>query len=192
MNGKPVASKAAGLGAALCLGLAVLASGCASFSGPDIVPGASTAAYVEASMGPPAERIALADGTAVWFYPRQPLGRTTYAVTLGPDNIVRSFEQRLTENNLARIVIDKSNMNDIRALFGPPNQVLRYPNRDGDSWEYNMYGGAGDVYWKILSVRFGADGLVKDVSLVDDPSDPRVQGDGFRGSGFGFGFGLGF
>lgn len=178
-------NKSAALGAALYMGLAVLASGCASFHGPDIVPGVSTAAHVEAGMGPPAEKLALAGGTTVWFYPRQPFGRATYAVTLGPDGIVRSFEQRLTEQNISRIVVDKSSMQDVRALFGPPGAVVRYPNRDGDSWEYNMYGGAGDVYWKILSVRFGSDDLVKDVALVDDPGDPRVQGDGFRGFGLG-------
>jgi hypothetical protein len=162
---------------------AALVSGCASFNGPDIVPGATPAGYVEATLGSPAEKVALADGMTTWFYPNQPYGRVTYAVTIGPDNIVRSYEQRLTEANLSRIVIDKSTMHDIRALFGPPYHVLRYPNRDGDSWEYNMYGGAGNVYWKIMSIRFGADGLVKDVAVVDDPSDPRVQG--FSGFGFG-------
>ena len=165
---------------------AALVSGCATtLGGGEIVPGASTAAHVEAVMGQPMEKIALAGGETEWFYPRQPYGRTSYAVTLGPDNVVRSVEQRLNEKALARIVPDKSSMKDIRALLGPPYHVLRYPNRDGDSWEYNMYGGPGDVYWKILSVRFGADGLVKDVAMVDDPTDPRVQGGSFRGFGFG-------
>jgi hypothetical protein len=186
---------------ALALSAALVTGGCASFNGPDIIPGTTNASYVEANMGSPAEKVALADGSTVWFYPNQPYGRVTYAVTIGRDNIVRSYDQRLNEANLSRIVPDKSSMHDIRALFGPPYHVLRYPNRDGDSWEYNMYGGAGNVYWKILSIRFGADGLVKDVSMVDDPSDPRVQGFDRRGGGLGigiggggggFGFGFGF
>ena len=131
-------------------------------------------------MGPPVEKVSLATGEVVWFYPRQPFGRLSYAVVLGADGIVRSVEQRLTEKNMQRIVPDSSTMQDVRALFGPPTAVVRYPNRDGDSWEYNMLGGPIND-WKILSVRFDEAGLVKDVSYVDDPTSPRLRGrSGFR------------
>lgn len=157
----------------MCL-LALLVAGCASLGGADLVPGASTAAQVEVSMGPPAEKISLQNGEMVWFYPQQPYGRVSYAVVLGSDGIVRSVEQRLTEKSMQRIVPDSSTMQEVRALLGPPTAVVRYPGRDGDSWEYNMLGGPIND-WKILSVRFDQAGLVKDVSFVDDPDSPRLS-----------------
>ena len=136
-------------------------------------------------MGPPAEKVSLSTGDTVWFYPNQPYGRVSYAVVLGADGIVRSVEQRLTEKSMQRIVPDSSTMQEVRALLGPPTAVVRYPNRNGDSWEYNMLGGPIND-WKILSVRFDQAGLVRDVSYVDDPDSPRLRRRG------GFRFSLGF
>ena len=42
------------------------------------------------------------------------------------------------------IAVNKSTVNDVRTQFGPPNRVVRYPGRDGDSWEYNLRGGPGN------------------------------------------------
>ena len=43
------------------------------------------------------------DGSLTWEYPRGPAGVDTYMITLGPDRVLRSVEQVLTEAHYARI-----------------------------------------------------------------------------------------
>lgn len=150
----------------------LIASGCATFDGSHLVPGNSTAAEVQATMGNPAERTP-AGANVLWWYPRQ-LSRDNYAVIVGPDNIVKGVEQRLTEANLKNIVVGQTTPQDLRALLGPPHFVTRYRWRDGDSWEYLMNGGLGNSTgsiddWMILSVRFDGTGIVRDVTYIADP-----------------------
>ena len=80
------------------LSAAAMAAGCSSlsYSGRGLVHGKSDAKEVEALMGPPAERITVASGDSVWFYPRNPAGPHTYAVRLNPQGIVQEVDQRLT------------------------------------------------------------------------------------------------
>src|SRR5512143_1325556 len=108
----------------LLLGAALLA-GCASYDGRGLVPGKSSAAEVEQLMGPPAEKTVEPDGDTVWFYPRGPMGRHTYAVRVAPDGVVRSVEQRLTVENLQKLVAGETTAKDVRALFGPPSRAFR-------------------------------------------------------------------
>ena len=163
--------------------LAVMA-GCASigaFDGSSLVPGRSTAADVVATMGQPVEKVGVGGDTLYW-YPRQSeVSRASYAVRVGPDNIVKSVEQRLTDENLKKIVAGKTTQQDMRALMGPPFFVVRYPGNDGDSWEYKM--NPGNIQdWMVLSVRFDAAGVVRNVTYVadtardhDDDSGPSMR-----------------
>ena len=155
------------LKAACLLALGLLA-GCASYSGGNLVPGASTEAEVLASMGNPADRLVTPEGENVWFYPRAPYGRQTYAVIIGPDHVVRRVEARLTPENVKKLVVGKTTMADLRALMGPPERVLRYPFHDGDSWEYRMIPGP-KIDWMYLSVRFDPAGVASVVTYIDDP-----------------------
>lgn len=136
---------------------------------PDPVPGVSTRDEVLARMGQPAERMALSNGDEEWFWPRQPYGRVTWAAVFDPGGMLKHFDQRLTEANLRYIVPGKTTAPEVRALLGPPWRILRYPRRDGDSWEWNMGPGSID-FWKQLSVRFDAQDVVADVSYIDDPA----------------------
>ena len=95
-------------------------AGCASYDGRGLVPGASTAAQVEAVMGKPAERVSRPDGGAVLYYPRNPIGRHTYAITLGSDGVMRGIDQRLTLDNINRLVSGKTTSKEVREMFGPP------------------------------------------------------------------------
>src|ERR1039458_813386 len=87
---------------------ALLASACAGYSGSDLIAGKSTVTEIQASMGVPAEELALPDGNSVWYYPRGPVGRQTFAVTLGPDGVLRGIDQRLTMANVAKLVQGRS------------------------------------------------------------------------------------
>ena len=146
--------------------LALLMAGCASIDGAGLVPGSATAADVERTMGAPAEKIPLAGGDAVWFYPRQPTGLRSYAVTLSGDGRLRSIEQRLTEQNLKLLVPGITTMKDARALLGPPWRSARNFLNDRDCWDYRMYN-AVQAEFK-LSVQFSDDGLLREVIFLED------------------------
>src|SRR5882757_9956345 len=87
----------------LFVGTALL-SGCASFSGHGLIPGQSRPADVEALMGPPAERVLRDGGESFWYYPRQPTGLQTFVVRFSPEGVMQDIEQRLTEQNLAKLM----------------------------------------------------------------------------------------
>ncbi|OFZ92338.1 MAG: hypothetical protein A2Z64_08005 [Betaproteobacteria bacterium RIFCSPLOWO2_02_67_12] len=146
---------------------AALAAGCASYDGRTLVPGRSTAAEVEATMGRPAEKMERA-GDSIWWYPRGPLGFHSYAVYIGPDGLLRRIEQRLTLENVQRLVPGSTTRKDVRELFGPPFVVSRLPRLQREVWEYQLL----DVVfrWKLW-VQFSDDGVVREVLQMRHPDE---------------------
>ena len=146
-----------------------LVAGCASYSGSTLVPGKSTAAEVESTMGAPADKVNAAGGEAVWFYPRGPAGRQTFAVRIGPDGVVRAVEPRLTMENIGKLAVDRSTTADARSLLGPPYMVRKFPQRQRDAWEYKMIeGGFQTNNFKVLTLEFSGDGILRQSLFQDD------------------------
>ena len=81
---------------------AAILPGCDSVVLQDIRPGVTTAVEVRAKMGNPGFEFRNEDGSVTWEYSRQPAGVHCYMITLGPDQIVRSLDQVLTEANFAK------------------------------------------------------------------------------------------
>ncbi len=154
---------------------AVLLSACASYSGSGLIAGQSTAAEVEALMGKPAERFEKSGGGSVFFYPRGPLGRETYAVVIGANGKVQAIEQRLTDANIAKLVLGTTTAREVRELFGPPSVTTHYARLQRDVWEYPM-----DPLYRpfVLTVQFSADGIVREVFKMKDykAEPPSVDG----------------
>jgi hypothetical protein len=159
---------------ATCLAAALL-SACASYSGSSLVAGKSTAAEVEALMGQPAERIEKPGGGSVLFYPRGPAGRETYAVSIGADGKVQTVEQRLTDANIARLVLGTTTAREVRELFGPPATTTRFPRLERDVWEYHM-DPISMPY--LLLVQFSPEGIVREVFKMKDYSVEIPSGSG--------------
>lgn len=145
---------------------AAMLSGCASYSGRGLVPGQSNARDVEALMGAPVERISLAGGDSVWFYPQNPNGLHTYAVRLNPQGIVQAVEQRLTVENLSKLVPGTTTAAQVRELLGPPWQVTRMARQARDVWSYRMQDNA--LVRHDLYVQFSTDGVVREVIMLRD------------------------
>lgn len=155
---------------------AALVAGCASYNGSNLIAGRSTAAEVESSMGAPAEKHTEANGDAIWFYPRGPSGRQTFAVRIGQDGVVRGVEQRLTSANVAALTADKSTAQEARAVLGPPNFNRYFPRTKRYNWEYAMTEGEGDNQYstsnfKRLTLEFSEDSVLRRVTLQDDFND---------------------
>ena len=158
--------------------IAVLAAGlagCASYDGSGLVPGKSTSADIQATMGMPAERQASGPLT-VWWYPRGPMGFHTYAVLVGSDGVLKSIEQRLTVQNVQKVTPNSWTKKEVRELFGPPFMVSTLPRLEREVWEYQLR--EVDFKWKLW-VQFSPDGVVREVLQMRHPDmDPPGNGSG--------------
>jgi hypothetical protein len=146
--------------------IVLLAQGCASFDGRGLVPGQSTMKDVEALMGVPTERLKLPDGDSTWYYARQPDGRKMFAVRFSPDGVMRSNEQLLTEQNIARLYRDTTTREQARQIVGPPWVVARFERQERDVWEYYMFN--ADLYEYFLYLQFSYDGILREVIMLKD------------------------
>jgi hypothetical protein len=152
---------------------AVLAAGCASYDGRTLIPGSSSAAEVEATMGRPAERIERT-GESIWWYPRGPMGFHTYAVRMGADGVLRDIEQRLTVENLKRLAVGRMTRQEVRELLGPPFLITELPLREHEVWEYQLL--EYDFKWKLW-VQFSRDGVLREVLQMRHPDMDPPGGD---------------
>jgi hypothetical protein len=148
--------------------LALLAlGGCVSFDGRGLVPGSTTVAQVEASMGAPDARVAKPDGGSVLYYSRNPIGRHVYAVTVGADGVLRGIEQRLTLANMNKLAPGTMTKKDVLELFGPPypGTVATSPFSQREVWEYKWL----EIEDKrVLWVSFSPDGVLREYSNSHD------------------------
>ena len=160
------------------LALALLLAGCAGYSGSGLVPGRSTAAEVEAVMGPAAATRPGPDGETVLWFPRMPYGDGTYAARVGADGRLVAIEQRLTEENIARIERGRTTADQVLDLVGPPYRVDQFARMEREIWTYKMQ---VFPFPKALFVQLSPDRVVREVYYMDDPEIPRL-GAGHRTS----------
>jgi hypothetical protein len=159
----------------LIAALAALLAGCASYSGSSLVPGKSTGADIQATMGAPDERQAY-PGETVWWYPRGPSGFHSYAVHVGSDGVLKRIEQRLTVENVKKVAANAWTKKEVRELFGPPFLVSSLPRLQREVWEYQIL--EVDFKWKLW-VQFSPDGVVREVLQMRHPDmDPPGNAQG--------------
>src|SRR5688500_5794664 len=145
--------------------LAALTVACAT-EGGGLVPGQSTAADVEARMGPAADKRPAPGGETVYYYPRLPWGYATYAARIGPHGVLVALEQRLTIENAAQLRPGVTRAEDVLDLLGPPFEPLRALERE--IWTYPMrVPGYPTPRWFL--VQLSSDGLLRETYFIDDP-----------------------
>jgi hypothetical protein len=158
----------------LAAGLLLLLAGCAGFAGRGLDTGA-TAADVERVMGAPAERRQV--GGETWlYYPRQPFGRKVFVARLGGDGRLVAIEQRLTDENVARIVLNTTRAEQLRELFGPPYSTMQIARLDRNIWTWHMRRFGDPGIPAALSVQMSPDGVVREVYLIDESDSQRLPG----------------
>jgi hypothetical protein len=153
-----------------CLAL-LLAAGCVSFDGAGLVPGQSDARKVEEVMGQPKERLTVAGGESIWFYPHGPFGATTYAVRLSAGGVMQSVEQVLTYENIARLRAGETTSRQVREILGPPSGSTHLDRQQRDVWFYPVKDQIQVPH--NLFVQFSADGIVREVVMVRSPALDR-------------------
>jgi len=155
--------------------LAAFLAGCASYNGAGLIPGKSTTAEIQATMGAPVERYSVGS-ESVWWYPRGPMGFHTYALLVGSDGVLKSIEQRLTVQNVQKVTPNSWTKKEVRELFGPPFMVSTLPRLEREVWEYQLRD--VDFKWKLW-VQFSPDGVVREVLQMRHPDmDPPGSGAG--------------
>jgi hypothetical protein len=166
------------------LPIAALVAACASFDGYNLTPGQSSAEDVEKVMGAPAEKRAGPGGETWFYYPRQPYGRKTFVARVAQDGRLIALEQRLTDENVAKVIPNTTNVEQVRDLFGPPYQVIRLDRMERDVWTWHMrrYGDPGIPV--SLNLQMSMDGVVREVYIIDESERQGIGG----GVGVGIGF----
>jgi hypothetical protein len=146
-------------------------AGCASYDGRGLLPGQSTQSDVEASMGAPADVREMPNGERVLWYPRMPYGSGSYAARIGPDGKLVAVEQRITEQNIARILPGKTTADEVLDLVGPPYRADPFPRMEREIWTYKIQ---TFPFPKALFVQLSSDDIVREVYFMDDPEIPRL------------------
>jgi hypothetical protein len=120
-------------------------------------------------MGQPADKRAGAQGELVYWYPQLPYGRANYAARIGPDGRLIAVEQRLTEDNIKKVVTGTS-ANAVRDLLGPPYEPTIFSNLEREVWTYPMLvPGYGYPKWFVVQLSLD-DHTVRESFLMDDPT----------------------
>jgi hypothetical protein len=146
---------------------ALLASGCASYDGRDLVPGVATEADIVGTMGKPAQTLHRPNGDEALYFSKLPYGRQMFVATTGPDGRLKGIEQVLDYQHLQRIRIGTTTADQVRAILGPPYRISRDPFKPLDVWQY-PWRPARDV-WVSLS----DDGIVRDILDTRDPESMK-------------------
>jgi len=145
--------------ALLCAILTTLGlPGCDHVALKALQPGVSTAREVRERMGPPNQEWPNEDGSVTWEYSRQPQGVECFMATIGPDQILRSIEQVLTEANFARIEQGMTR-EDVQRRLGRParTEFFQLKQEHVWSWLIDQRMPGQRVYF---TVSFNADGRV--------------------------------
>jgi len=132
---------------------------------PELQPGTSTETDAAAQLGKPAMELKRPEGGKVQYFTTWPFGHNTYAVTLGADGVVRSLDQRLTQDNVMSI---KPGMKRSQVLerLGPPRQETREERQKLMVMEYPWLQGNREA--RLHYVRLSYDEVVHDVLDIHD------------------------
>ena len=161
------------------LALSLMLAGCATFSGNTLQPGKSTAADAEATLGASHQRLKLANGDSALYFSRQPYGRAMYVVTVGPDGVMKSIEQRMQQPVFAKVVANSWGKKEVAELLGPPGRAGRFDRQKRDWWEYRY---RQDMDYRVVWVQFSDDGVVREMyDMLDPEEERRKDGPGWSG-----------
>ena len=127
-------------GHAACAGMMVLllVTGCASYSGWGLRPGASKVDEIRRTMGEPAKICPLAGGGQNLIYPRGPAGLHTFNVHVDKDGVLGSIENVLEERGFALVRKGTSTRDDVLCIFGPPYLETYFKARSELVWDYRF------------------------------------------------------
>jgi hypothetical protein len=147
------------------LSAAALLAGCAAYSGSGLVPGQSSVDDVVAVMGEPALIRERPGGERIYWYPRLPAARESFAARIDPDGTLISIDQRLAPEYISRLQPNKSTADDVLDILGPPYRIYQYPRMQREAWEYQL---RTPPTYMNLYVQVSPDRVVREVFQLLD------------------------
>ncbi|MDC8756056.1 hypothetical protein [Janthinobacterium fluminis] len=160
------------LGKSATLALLLGVAGCAGFGGPPPMLG-ETRAAVEAKKGRPTA-VYPAGQDAMLEYATGPFGQFTYMARIGPDGLLKSYEQVLTGEKFATIKIGVANKQDVLRSIGRPAETSFLPRQQLEVWSYR-YKESG-VWDSMMHVHFDRQGIVQMMMNGPDPLKEERRG----------------
>ena len=119
-------------------------------------------------MGEPLEIRRRTDGeTVLWYWreiPNRAYGRGNYAARIAPDGRLISFEQRLNDVNIAKLLPGVSRAEDVRDALEPPHRSYHLPGKEDEAWEYQLEGFQRPL---TLHVQLSSDQVVREVFMLE-------------------------
>ena len=119
-------------------------------------------------MGEPLEIRRRTDGETVLWYSRElpdrAYGRGNYAARIAPDGRLISFEQRLNDVNIAKLLPGVSRAEDVRDALEPPHRSYHLPGKEDEAWEYQLEGFQRPL---TLFVQLSSDQIVREVFMLE-------------------------
>lgn len=115
----------------------ILLQACDQLALRELEPGASTVTEVRDWFGAPEQEWRNDDGSTVLEYSRQPAGTECFMITIGPDGILRSIDQVLTDANFARIRNGMSG-EEVRRILGRPASRKTFDLKPETVWEWHI------------------------------------------------------
>ena len=154
--------KTAALAAAA--GAVVLLAGCAH---PQLVSMGESGEKVLSSLGEPAAKTPMPDGTVRWTYSGQPFGQDVWWIFVDAGGKVVGREQGLQERYFGLLTPGKSTEADVWALWGKCAQKYEFPMKNAHAWmyRYKAPGGFDMAVWP----QFVADGVLRSLETTLDP-----------------------
>ena len=147
-----------------CASLFVV-GGCANFGAPAPAPGDS-ADTVKLKLGQPTSSYS-AGPEQLLEYAHGPMGQTTFMARIGADGRLTAFEQVLTDEKFATIMVGTATRDDVLRTVGRPAEKSYLPLRDFDVWSYR-YKESG-VWNSMMHVHFDRGGVVRMMQNGPDP-----------------------
>jgi hypothetical protein len=141
------------------------AAGCASLSGPPLLPGDSIDT-VKLKLGTPTASYS-AGQEQLLEYANGPMGQTTWMAHIGADGRLTRLEQVLTGEKFATIKVGSARHEDVLRAVGRPAEKSFLPLRDFEVWSYR-YKEAG-VWNSMMHVHFDRAGVVQMMQNGPDP-----------------------
>jgi hypothetical protein len=99
-----------------------------------------------------------------------------FVARVAPDGRLIALEQRLTDENVAKIIPNAASGSDVRSLLGPPYLATAFPRLNREVWQYHVrhFGDPGIPV--VLYVQFSPDGVAREVYLINETGGSRGTG----------------
>jgi hypothetical protein len=147
--------------------------GCAST--PPLYPGDAESAVL-GKLGQPAARYRV--GNEQWLeYPGGPFRQQTYFAHINEQGKLTQYEQVLTSEKFATIIVDQADKDTVLRTIGHPVETsyLSLPRLEVWSYRYKEAG----AWNSMMHVHFDKDGIVRKMQNGPDPAyerEPRSRG----------------